>query len=307
MSVAAVVAAAALAVVAIPFGLVGWAALAILLAAYHLGVSASRRTVLVAVPAVTGGFAVAATLVADGWWAGLGPMAPAALLVGAAVGAAVRSRREAAEQRARRALVEERLRIARDVHDLVAHHIAVVTVQAGVAAHLLTERPDAAAGALDHVRSASAGVLEELGTLLSVLRDADAPETPTEPTPGLADLDRLLDSFAAAGLRVDHTVSGRAEPVPDGVATAAYRIVQESLTNAARHGDGRARLALTYTPDRLCIDVRNACPPGRAAGGGHGLVGMRERAAAAGGTLVAGLAGSEFVVTASLPVTREVR
>jgi CheY-like chemotaxis protein len=88
-------------------------------AGYRLGVSASRRTVLVAVAAMAGGFAVAATLVADGWWAGLGPMAPAALLVGAAVGAAVRSRREAAEQRARRAVVEERLRIARDVHDLV--------------------------------------------------------------------------------------------------------------------------------------------------------------------------------------------
>jgi signal transduction histidine kinase len=305
VSVAAVVAAVALSVVAIPFGLVGWAALVIVVAACQLGVSANRRTVLVAVAAVAGGFAVAATLVADGWWAGLGPMAPAALLVGAAVGVAVRSLREVAEQRSRRALVEQRLRIARDVHDLVAHHIAVVTVQAGVAAHLLTDRPEAAAGALDHVRSASAGVLDELGTLLAVLRDPDAPDTPTEPAPGLADLDRLLDSFAAAGLRVEHTVTGPAGPVPDGVATAAYRIVQESLTNAARHGDGRARLALTYTPDRLGIDVRNACPPGRVAGGGHGLVGMRERAAAAGGTLVAGPApGGEFVVEASLPVAR---
>jgi signal transduction histidine kinase len=179
-------------------------------------------------------------------------------------------------------------------------------VQAGVAAHLLTERPQAAAAALEQVRAAGAGILDELGTLLGVLRDADGSAAPTEPTPGLADLDRLLDSFAAAGLHVEHTVSGPAGPVPATVAATAYRIVQESLTNAARHGDGRAWLVLTYAPDRLCIQVRNRCWPGRTVGAGHGLVGMRERAAAAGGTLVAGLVpGGEFVVEASLPVLRE--
>ena len=305
LPVAAVVAAAALGVAAIPFGLVGWAAIVILPAAYYLGVAANQRSVLLAVAAASGGFAVAATLVADGWWTELGPMALAALVVGAALGVAVRSRREATEQRSRRRFVEERLRIARDVHDLVAHRIAVVTVQAGVAGHLLTERPQAAAEALAHVRTAGAEVLDELGSLLAVLRDPDGPATPVGATPGLTDLDRLVDSFAAAGLRVDHTVSGEAGPVPDTVAAAGYRIVQEALTNAARHGNGHARLVLAYGPDRLRIDVRNPCPPRRAAGRGHGLTGMHERAAALGGTLVVGPApDGEFVVEATLPWAR---
>jgi signal transduction histidine kinase len=305
--VVAFVAAAAVGVFAIPLGLVGWAAAAILAAACLLGVRAGRGIVLVTVPVTAGLFAAAATVVADGWWTGLGPMALAAMLVGASVGIAVRSRREAVEQESRRRIVEERLRIARDVHDLVAHNLAVVTVQAGAAANLLPERPEAAREALDHVRTAGADVLDELGTLLGVLREDDT-APPTEPTPDLTDLDRLLDSFAAAGLRVDHVVSGTAVTLAATVRATAYRVVQESLTNAARHGDGRARLRLTHTPDRLRIEVRNGCVPGQTAGTGHGLAGMRERVAAAGGTLAAGpTPGGEFVVEACLPVAREAR
>jgi signal transduction histidine kinase len=257
--------------------------------------------VLVAVLATAGLFAVAATVVAHGWWTGAGPMALAAMLVGASLGVAARSRREAAEQESRRRLVEERLRIARDVHDLVAHNLAVVTVQAGAAVNLLPDRPEAAREALDHVRTAGADVLDELGTLLGVLRSDDAVPT-TEPTPGLPDLGRLLDSFASAGLRVDHTVSGSAGAVAATVQATAYRVVQESLTNAARHGDGRARLRLTHTPGRLHIEVRNGCVAGRTAGTGYGLSGMRERVASVGGTLSAGPTPSgEFVVEAHLP------
>jgi signal transduction histidine kinase len=308
LPVAVFVAAAIVGVVAVPFGLVGWAAIAIVLAAYYLAVSVGRRTVAVAVPVTAVLFAAAATVIAPGWWTGLGPMALAAMLVGVALGAAVRARREAVEQQARRRIVEERLRIARDVHDLVAHHLAVITVQAGVAAHLLPEQPRAASEALEHVRAAGAAVLDELGTLLGVLRGADDPATPTEPTPSLADLGRLLDAFAAAGLRVDHTVSGSAVPLPATVEATAYRIVQESLTNASRHGTGRARLTLTYAPGGLRIEVRNGCAARRTAGTGHGLAGMRERAAMAGGTLVAGpMPGGEFVVEATLPVPREAR
>lgn len=307
MPVAAFVAVAAVGVLAIPLGLVGWAAAAILPAAYLLGVRAGRGIALVTVPVTAGLFAAAATLVVDGWWTGLGPMALAAMLVGASFGVAIRSRREAVEQESRRRVVEERLRIARDVHDLVAHNLAIVTVQAGAAANLLPDRPEAAREALDHVRAAGADVLDELGTLLGVLRDDDT-APPTEPTPGLTDLDRLLDSFAAAGLRVDHEASGSAVALSATVRATAYRVVQESLTNAARHGDGQARLTLTRTPGGLRIEVRNGCAPGRTAGTGHGLAGMRERVAAAGGTLTAGPAPSgEFVVEARLPVAREAR
>jgi signal transduction histidine kinase len=306
VSVAAFAAAAAVGLFAIPVGLVGWAAAGILLAAYYLGVRAGRWIVLVTVAGTGVLFAVAATLVADGWWTGLGPMALAAMPVGAALGVAVSSRREAVEQESRRRVVEERLRIARDVHDLVAHHLSVVTVQAGVAAHLLPERPEAAREALEHVRAASAGVLDELGTVLGVLRGGGNAAPPTEPTPGLVDLTRLLDSFASAGLRVDHAVSEPAIAVPAMVQATAYRVVQESLTNAARHGDGRARLRLTYASGGVHIEVRNGCAPERTAGTGHGLAGMRERVVAAGGTLAAGpVAGGEFVVEARLPIARE--
>jgi signal transduction histidine kinase len=282
-------------VLAIPAGLVGWAAVAILLASYLVGQSVPRSTVVVSVLATAIMFGVAATVVAGRWWTGLAPIAIAAMLVGAAVGDAVRSRREAAEQESRRRVVEERLRIARDVHDLVAHHIAVVNVQAGVATHLLRDRPEVAAEALDQVSSASKAVLDELGTLLGVLRD-----NPTEPTPGLADLPSLLDSVAAAGLRVDQEVVGQPRPLPPAVDVSAYRILREGLTNAGKHGNGRARLILSYAPDRLHIEIRNERVSTRA-GTGHGLTGMRERVVALGGELRAGPEpGGEFVVRASM-------
>lgn len=303
--VAAFALAVAVAVFVIPVGLVGWAAAGILVTGYRLGVRASRRTVVATVAVMGALFAGAAMLLVDAWWTGLGPMAPAAMVVGPAVGTAVSSRREAVEQQSRRRIVEERLRIARDVHDLVAHHLAVVTVQAGAAAHHLPGRPDAAREAIDHVRAAGAGALQELGTVLGVLRGADGPASPTGPAPGLADLDRLIGSFAATGLRIDQEVSGSLAELPATVQATAYRVVQESLTNAARHGDGRARLGLTCAPGALSIEVRNRRAPRRTTGSGHGLAGMRERVTAAGGTLAAGPGpGGEFVVEALLPVTR---
>jgi signal transduction histidine kinase len=205
-------------------------------------------------------------------------------------------------------VIEERLHIARDVHDLVAHHVAVVNVQAGVATHLLRDQPDVAAAALDHVRTASGAILDELGTLLGVLRGSGDPAPPTEPTPGLADLQRLLDSIAVAGLEVDREVVGSPRPLPSAVDVSAYRIVQEALTNARRHGTGRATLTLGYETGRLRIEVRNGCAGDRPAGAGHGLLGMRERVVAVGGRLAAGPApGGEFVVSASMPTGEEVR
>lgn len=297
------------------------AGIAVLLAAYAVGLTTDRRTVVIAGGMAAAGLAVGATVLSPDAWTGASTPVPliAVALVGVAVGDAVRSRRElvlaseertrrveqALEEEARRRVVEERLRIAREVHDLVAHHIAVVSMQAGVAAHHLRGRPDEAAEALGHVRAASRTVLGELGGLLSVLRDVDEPAGPVEPAPRMADLDRLVDSFASAGLRVEVIVSGTPRALPPTTDLAAYRIIQECLTNAHKHGDGRAVLRLTYAAEWLEVHVRNACPAGGNVvepGTGHGIVGMRERLAAVDGSLSTVIADHEFVVDARLPL-----
>jgi signal transduction histidine kinase len=247
-----------------------------------------------------------------------GPVPLVATVAGAiAVGYAVRSRRELAvalQERARRRAIEERLHIARELHDTVGHQIAVINVQAGVAAHHLRDRPEAAEQALGHVRTAARGVLDELATVLSVLREPGSAsgtggeDAPTEPAPRLSELDQLVAFHARAGTRVEWTVSGGPRKLPPPVELSAYRTIQESLTNAGRHGRGVVRLRLTYTADELRIEVRNAVgQPG--AGGrngatpGYGLIGMTERVAAVGGALSAGTrpGGGEFVVSARLP------
>jgi signal transduction histidine kinase len=233
-----------------------------------------------------------------------------------AVGDALRTRRAyvaAVEERARRAeqsrdaeaqrrVIEERLRIARELHDVVAHHIAMINVQAGVAAHLLRGQPDKAEEALGHVRHAARTVLDELSTVLGVLRQLDDPEVATEPTRGLGRLTELLDSMAAAGLRVEHRQDGPARALPSSVDLAAFRIIQESLTNAQKHGGDTARLRLRYTPDAVTVDVHNPINGVSPVGSGHGIVGMRERAAAVGGTLRIGPGpDGHFTVHAELP------
>ncbi|MEV3939122.1 histidine kinase [Glycomyces sp. NPDC049804] len=211
---------------------------------------------------------------------------------------------ESREEEARRRVAEERLRIARELHDVVAHHIAVINVQAGAAAHVLRTRPEAVGPALAHIRRAADTVMQELGSVVGVLRGEDEPDAPTEPTRGLARLAELLDSFAAAGLQVEHRQSGTVRDLPAVVDLAAYRIVQESLTNAHKYGTGRAALDVAYTPSAVTIDVGNAIGHGaEATGSGYGLVGMRERAAAAGGTVTAGPVDGRFAVHAELPAT----
>ncbi|TQJ00520.1 signal transduction histidine kinase [Amycolatopsis cihanbeyliensis] len=230
----------------------------------------------------------------------------AALLTSLALGYAVRSRRELERtlwERARRRTVEERLHIAREVHDVVGHHIAVINVQSGAAAHHLRARPDAAEEALRHVRDAARTVLHELTTVVGVLRE-NGSEAPAEPQPGLAELDRLVEDLAKAGTRVEWTVAGQPRELSPAVELSAYRIVQESLTNAGKHGRGPVRLRIGYAEDELRIEVHNALRPegGRWSGQGHGLAGMSERAAALGGNLSAGpRSGDEFVVLARLP------
>jgi len=245
-------------------------------------------------------------------WTGMAVAAGDALRNRRAYVAAVRERarraEEAREQEAGRRVVEERLRIARELHDVVAHHIAVIQVQAGVAAHMLHSQPAAAEGAIGHVRRAAGEVLDELGTLLGVLRQSgDDPGTPSEPTPSLSRLDALVRSFSGAGLCVDSVSSGLPRALPAAVDLTAYRLVQESLTNAHKHGGDRAQVTLAFHPQQLTVEVCNGPPPGvprptAAAGTGQGLLGMRERVLAVGGWLEAGptLEGG-FRVRALLP------
>jgi signal transduction histidine kinase len=222
--------------------------------------------------------------------------------------------RERAEQDARRQVDEERLRIARELHDVVAHTMATINVQAGVAAHVLPTKPEAAADALQAIKIASKEGLRELRAILNVLRQADDAD-PVQPAPGLAQLDALVEGARRAGLPITLTVTGAPFPLPAAVDLAAYRIVQESLTNVIRHaGPAAAAVSLSFHPDEIDIDVTDTghgpqASPGSlaadTAGGtaGHGQAGMRERAASVGGTVRTGpRPGGGYQVTARLPV-----
>ncbi|MFI1992260.1 sensor histidine kinase [Actinoplanes sp. NPDC020271] len=210
------------------------------------------------------------------------------------------------EDEARRRVIQERLRIARELHDVVAHHIAVINVQAGAASHLLDRRPEQVRPALDHIRHAGETVLKELASIVGVLRQSDDPDAGTEPTRGLARLPELLAAVTASGLVVTFRQSGADRELPAVVDMAAYRIVQESLTNAHKYGTGRADLTVTYTREGVTIAVTNDVPkkPGKV-GSGYGIVGMRERAAAADGTLTAYQKSGFFHIEAELPAPIE--
>jgi signal transduction histidine kinase len=207
----------------------------------------------------------------------------------------------------RRQQSEERLRVARDLHDVIGHNISLINVQASMGLDLMDSQPEQARAALSAIKSASKEALEELRAMLMTLRqDDDA--APRSPAPGLGRLPELIELTRAAGLCVEVEVTGTAPPLPAAVHLAAYRIIQESLTNVARHA-GRARVTVrvTYgdTNMRVEIDDDGTAPaPGAAAiGTGSGITGMRERAAALGGDLSAGFRqGGGFRVSARLPV-----
>ncbi len=242
----------------------------------------------------------------------------AAWLVGDQVGQR-RGRRAEQAERARRAqrdtererrlaAAEERTRIARDLHDSAAHAINVILVQAG-AARLLQERdPGAVRDALTTIEDVARETIGEIDQLVRGLRVDGAPPDAVEPPTGLAALETLVGRHRAAGVAVSVRVGGAPRPLPRGLDQAAYRILQESLTNAARHGDGSATVAIEYTETALDIEVSNpvAAPGAATAEGGHGILGMRERAALLGGALEAGARGGRFRVHARLPyATRE--
>jgi signal transduction histidine kinase len=237
------------------------------------------------------------------------------LLLGATA-EVVRARRERAHQSAlarseqeRREAGDERLRIARELHDVLAHNISLINVQAGVALHLVDQgRPEHTRAALEAITAASKEALGELRSALELLRHPDRP-APRLPASRLATVPDLMARTRASGLKVSTSVRGRARPLAPDVDLAAYRIVQESLTNVARHAPGAATaVRLTYGERDLVVEVDSAGEAGAAPNGdapGSAIAGMRERAAALGGTLDAGpQAAGGFRVHARLPTDR---
>jgi signal transduction histidine kinase len=220
---------------------------------------------------------------------------------------AARAEREAERER-RLAAAEERARIARDLHDSAGHAINVILVHAGLG-RLLTDRdPARAREAFETIEAVARDTVGEIDDLVRVLRE-DAPHDrdDVEPPPGLAALEALVAQHRAAGMKVTTTVSGDRRALAPAVDRGAYRILQEALTNAARHGDGSARVEVAFGESALDLRVANALRNGdRVAteGGGHGIIGMRERAALLGGSVDVGARGGHFRMHARLPLAR---
>src|SRR5215213_6934924 len=256
-------------------------------------------------------FYAAVTVLAAMWWG-------EAVRARRAYVAELRDRAERAEQardeEARRRVNEERMRIARELHDVVSHTIGVISVQAGVASHLLERRPDKAAESLAAIRQASDEALGELHAMLGVLRDrgggddGDGGAAPLSPAPGLGELDALVAQAAGAGVEVRVSLEGGPRRLPPAIDLAAYRVVQESLTNVVRHARAsRAEITVRHADGRVVVEVTDdgRAHPGNGSGNGsgQGILGMRERARALGGSLEAGpRPEGGFRVLASLPV-----
>ncbi|HEX5627004.1 MAG TPA: histidine kinase [Actinomycetota bacterium] len=205
----------------------------------------------------------------------------------------------------REAVAAERAAIARELHDVVAHHMSVMVVQAGAARAVGARDPAATAEALRQIEASGRTGLAEMRRLLEVLK-AEEDGNGRAPQPGLARLGELLDAMRASGLPVEAVVEGTPRPLPPGVDLSAYRIVQEALTNALRHAGGAsARVVVRYEPDAVELEIGDhgpGPPEASQASGGHGLIGMRERVQLFGGQLVAGpRPGGGFLVRARLP------
>jgi signal transduction histidine kinase len=292
----------------------------LVLAVYAVVATCARRVALAAVAAavvaieagefVTAGGPVGSivlavpVLAAVGWLAADNVRARRAYVHGVVERAAERER-----EQARRASAQERVRIARELHDVVAHAMSIIAVRSGVARMVLDVRPEEAREALGIIEGTSRQALQEMRLLVGVLRDPDAEGLPTErgPAPGLASLPGLVTHINEAGVPVGVRVEGEPRPLSPGADLCAYRIVQEALTNVVRHAaPATAELMLRYQPDEVVIEVTDngRIPPSPARAGdgaGHGIAGMRERVALYGGKLVAEPTASGFRVLASIP------
>ena len=207
------------------------------------------------------------------------------------------------DEEAQRAVGEERLRIAQELHDVVAHSMGVIAVQAGVGAHVIETDPVEAKKSLEAIARTSRSTLTEIRRMLGVLREGEGADY--APAPGLGDLDRLVRDVGAAGLPVAVDFDGTQTDIPPGVDFTAYRIVQEALTNALKHaGPAHARVHVGYQPAALCIEIVDDGRGinGKPHPGGHGLMGMRERVGVYGGSFEAGpVTGGGFRVAVRLP------
>ncbi|MDR7275239.1 sensor histidine kinase [Catenuloplanes atrovinosus] len=298
---------------------------AVVVAAYGYALTARTEVRAAVAVLLTSGALLAAAVPspADQSWQDAGRIGAVAAfpLVAGVLGHSVRTRRAylaAVEDRARRAersredearrrVAEERLRIARELHDLVAHQITLANAQATVAAHLFDVRPEQTRRSLTELVETTAQALDELRATVGLLRSSGDPDATAEPAPGLSRLPTLLDSFRRAGLAVSVDEDGPARPLPPGVDLTAYRIIQEALTNVTKHaGTDRARVRLSWDPERVTITITDDGPGARTApdrAPGYGLIGMAERAAAAGGSIATGRRpGGGFQVRAELPV-----
>ncbi|MBK3633399.1 sensor histidine kinase [Streptomyces asoensis] len=296
----------------------------LLWAQYSVSLRSPRRTAWSTAAAAAAGIAVTGLFVPTFHDSPvLAIVNPAAwVLLSAACGAYVRVRREYAaaraahadrqrEEDARHRVIQERMRIARELHDVVAHHLTLADAQAGTAAHLARTDPEKALGIVALLPRTTADALRELKATVGLLREDADPGDDLTPAPGLAQLPGLVDSCAAAGLEVTVTVEGPSHPLSPVLDLTAYRIVQEALTNVSKHAATRtARVRLVRTAHYLTLTVTNDTAPGRpgpvpGAGRGYGLRGMRERTAAVGGTFHAGpRPGGGFEVACALPLDR---
>lgn len=291
--------------------------LPIMVALFTVALHSDRRTWLVT-SAATAVVMVVMTVLPQpaAWQRALG--IPIWVALAPAIAQAVRNRRaylaEAAERarraeqtkelEARRRVAEERIRIARDLHDVLAHTIAVVNVQSGVAAHVIDQDVGQAKQALQHINQASDNALTELRATLEVLRQDGDPRAPSAPTPGLADVDGLFDGVRAAGVAVHGRLSGGLDHVPPEVGLVVYRVLQEALTNVLKHARARnVEVVVAVDGGHLKLGVRDdgvgaPDPPEY----GHGRMGMRERVHALGGMLTDGPASTGYLVLATLPL-----
>lgn len=291
-----------------------------LVAVYSAAAWLPRRHAVAALAVTAGGLAVVEVmsdfsnefstvagnaLVLGASW-GVGMLAATRQRYVAALEARTAELEEAQHELARQAVIDERLRIARELHDVVAHAVSVITVRSGIAAHVADTRPEEAASALAAIEQVGRQALDDLRRMLGVLRSADTTE-PTAPLPGIADLHDLVVTAGAGTIEVDLRIEGDVDDLEPGMQLTAYRLVQEALTNAIRHGGAhKAVVQVTRTHGQLSVSVHDT---GHGCGGspveGLGLRGMRERVAMYGGRLQAGNAhGGGFRVDAVLDVGR---
>jgi signal transduction histidine kinase len=295
-----------------------------IVSAYSLAVDTERRTAVAVLPPCTALLVVPAPFLEEDFsWEDVSRLVTvaASLLVAAVLGRSTKHRRahlafveerarraeESRESEARRRVAEERVRIARELHDLVAQQITLANAQASVAAHLFESRPDEARASLDGLVSTTRHALDELRATVGLLRQPDDDSAPTEPAPGLSQLPVLLEAFYRAGLEVSVQQTGTTVALSPAVDLTAYRVIQEALTNVTKHAaTGSAQVRLTWSREGLTITVADDGggsrePPERPPG--YGLLGLRERAAAVGGDLTAGACrDGGFLVTAHLPL-----